>query len=324
MANKKLKILYVAQYLFQESDEDHPRTMEEILAYLNSQGVSAERKSVASDMELLQDEYHLDIQHSKRKHYGYFLGERHFQLAELKMLTDVVQASPFLSKNKSMDLIGKLELLTSRENAKELHRQVSVLNRLRTNNETLYYAVDAIHRAINDNCKIAFRYFQWTPEKTKQYRRDGAVYVTNPVALCVEQYYYLVARDEDSGQYRHYRVDRMSDLQVLEDTPRSGLPQEFDLGSYTRPIFTMYTGERATIHLRMEKGCCNAALDRFGADVHMHSVDEKHFELTAEAILSPTFYGWLFQFGPRAKLLSPQPAVDGFKAYCRETLAQYE
>ena len=324
MANKKLKILYVAQYLFQESDEDHPRTMEEILAYLDSQGISAERKSVASDMELLQGEYHLDIQRSKRKHYGYFLGERHFQLAELKMLTDVVQASPFLSKNKSMDLIGKLELLTSRENAKELHRQVSVLNRLRTENETLYYAVDAINRAITDNCKLSFRYFQWTPELTRQYRHEGAAYLTNPVALCVEQYYYLVAYDEEKGQYRHYRVDRMSEVEVLTDTPRAPLPPDFDLGSYTRRIFAMYTGQSVTVRLRMHNDLCNAALDRFGTDAHLHAVDQDHFELTAEIIPSPTFYGWLFQFGPKAQLLSPPSAVAGFTRHCRDTLAQYK
>lgn len=324
MANKKLKILYVAQYLFQESDEEHPRSMEEILAYLDRQGIHAERKSVYSDIELLRDEYHLDIQSVKGKFFGYFLGERHFQLAELKMLTDVVQASPFLSKYKSLDLIGKLEQLTSRNNAAQLHRQVSVLNRLRTNNETLYYAVDAISQAINDNRKISFRYFHWTPEREKQYHRGGAAYVTNPVALCVDQYYYLVAYDEDTKDYRHYRVDRMSDLRVLEDTPRTHLPEHFDLGSYTRRIFAMFTGESVTIHLRMEKGCCNAALDRFGTDAHMHSVDADHFELTAEVIPSPTFYGWLFQFGPQAKLLSPQSAVDGFRDYCRKTLAQYE
>ena len=324
MANKKLKLLYLAQYLFQETNEDHPKTIRDITDYLESHDISAERKSIYSDIEALRDEYHLDIQSVKGKHFGYFLGERHFQLPELKMLTDVVQASPFLSKSKSMDLIGKLEQLTSRYDAKELHRQVYVMNRLRTENETLYYAVDAINRAISENCKLSFRYFQWTPELTKQYRHDGAAYLTNPVSLCVEQNYYLVAYDEATGQYRHYRVDRMSDLRVLEDTPRAPLPQDFDLGSYTRRIFAMYTGESVTIRLRMEKSCCNAALDRFGADVHMHSVDEGHFELTAEIIPSPTFYGWLFQFGPQAKLLSPQSAVDGFKNYCRETLAQYE
>ena len=324
MANKKLKLLYLAQYLFQETDEEHPKTLREITDYLESCGITAERKSLYSDIEALRDEYHLDIQTVKGKHFGYFMGERHFQLAEVKMLTDVVQASPFLSRYKSMDLIHKLEQLTSRYGAQQLRRQVYVMNRLRTENETLYYAVDAINRAITDNCKLSFRYFQWTPELTRQYRHEGAAYLTNPVALCVEQYYYLVAYDEEKGQYRHYRVDRMSEVEVLTDTPRAPLPPDFDLGSYTRRIFAMYTGQSVTVRLRMHNDLCNAALDRFGTDAHLHAVDQDHFELTAEIIPSPTFYGWLFQFGPKAQLLSPPSAVAGFTRHCRDTLAQYK
>ena len=326
MSAKKLRLLLLADYLRKETDEDHPCTISDIRDYLSSQGISSERKCLYDDLDQLRDVYHMDIQTIKAKNFGYFLGQRDFELAELKMLTDVVQASPFLTKSKSMSLIKKLESLTSVHQARQLRRQVYVMNRLRTDNETLYYAVDGINRAIDSNCRISFRYFQWTPELTKLYRHDGAEYIVNPVALCVEQYYYLVAYDEQSQSYRHYRVDRMSQLKVLEDVPRAELPQDFDLGSYTRHIFAMYTGECVTVRLRMHKDLCNAALDRFGPEAHMHSVDQDfpgYFELTAEVIPSYTFFGWLFQFGPKARLLSPASAVEDFTRYCRETLAQY-
>ena len=249
MANKKLKLLYLARFFQQETDEQHPKTLQEMIAYLDSFGISAERKSIYDDMELLRL-FGMDIQTVKSKNFGYFLGERDFQLPELKLLIDVVQASPFLTKTKSMELIAKLEQLTSRYGGRQLRRQVYVMNRLRTVNETLYYAVDGINTAINDNKKISFRYFDWTVDGQKAYRRGGAVYVTDPVALCVDRYYYLVAYDAAISDYRHYRVDRISNLTVL-DEPRGELPPHFDLGAYTRATFDMYNGASTRVTLRM-------------------------------------------------------------------------
>ena len=321
MANKKLKILYLARYFQQETDEQHPKTLQEILHHLEGHGITAERKSVYDDIELLRL-FGMDIQTVKAKNFGYFLGDREFQLPELKLLIDVVQASPFLTKKKSMELIAKLEQLTSHYGARQLRRQVYVMNRLRTVNETLYYAVDGINTAINENKKISFRYFDWTVSGEKAYRKGGAVYVTDPVALCVDRHYYLVAYDAAICDYRHYRVDRISDLTVLEES-RGALPEGFDLGRYTRTTFDMYNGESTRITLRMDEKLLNIAIDRFGADAHMRSV-EGGVEISAEVEAGPTFYGWLFQFGPQIRLLSPQSAVDDFKNWCKTTLEQYE
>ena len=148
MANKKLKLLYLARYLREETDERHPRTVQDMIAYLERQGISAERKSIYDDLELLEL-YGMDVQAVRGKTYGYFLGEREFQLPELKLLIDVVQASPFLTQSKSMELIAKLEQLTSRPNARQLRRQVYVMDRVRTHNEKLYYAIDGLNTAIN-------------------------------------------------------------------------------------------------------------------------------------------------------------------------------
>ena len=322
MANKKLKLLYLARFLQQETDEQHPKTLQDMIAHLDACGISAERKSIYDDLELLRL-FGMDIQTVKSKSFGYFLGERDFQLPELKLLIDVVQASPFLTKAKSMELIAKLEQLTSRYGARQLRRQVYVMNRLRTVNETLYYAVDGINTAINENKKISFRYFDWTVEGGKAYRRGGAVYVTDPVALCVDRHYYLVAYDAAINDYRHYRVDRISNLTVLDEA-RGQLPEGFDLGEYTRSTFDMYNGESTRVTLRMDRKLLNIAIDRFGADAHMRHLEDGAIEVSAEVEAGPTFYGWLFQFGAQAKLLAPQQAVEDFKNWCRTTLEQYE
>ena len=322
MANKKLKLLYLAQYLQQQTDEEHPKTVGDMIDYLAAFGISAERKSIYDDLHLLE-QYGMDIQTVKGKSFGYFLGQRDFQLPELKMLIDVVQSSPFLSRKKSMELIGKLETLTSRPNARALRRQVYVMNRTRTSNEQLYYAVDGINTAINENRQVSFRYFDWTVTGEKAFRRDGALYVTNPVALCVDRHYYLVAYDAMREEYRHYRVDRIDRLTVT-DAPRSPLPEGFDLGSYVKTIFDMYNGETTTVLLRMHHSLLNAAMDRFGSNAHLRSDDEDFFVLSAPVEIGPTFFGWLFQFGGKAKLIGPENICRDFAVYCREVLAQYQ
>lgn len=322
MANKKLKLLYLARFLQEQTDEEHPKTVQDMIAYLERCGISAERKSIYDDLGLLQL-YGMDIQSVRSKSYGYFLGQRDFQLPELKMLIDVVQASPFLTPGKSMELIGKLEGLTSQPNARQLRRQVYVMNRPRTNNEQLYYAVDGINTAINENRKVTFRYFDWTVSGEKAFRRDGAAYLTNPVALCVDRHYYLVAYDTATRDYRHYRVDRIAGLTV-SDQARDPLPRAFDLGQYVKSIFDMYNGRTVTVRLQFDRSLLNAVIDRFGAKAPMHAIDEAHFTLTAPVEVGPTFFGWLFQFGTQAKLLSPDEVKAEFTDYCRGVLSQYE
>ena len=321
MANKKLKLLYLARFLQEETDEQHPKTLQDMLSYLAAHGITAERKSVYDDLELLSL-YGMDVQSVRGKTYGYFLGQRDFQLPELKLLIDVVQSSPFLTQSKSMELINKLEHLTSRPNARQLRRQVYVLGRVRTHNEQLYYAVDGLHTAINDDRQVTFRYFDWQPDGSKAYRRDGTLYCVDPVALCVDRHYYLVSYDPAIEDYRHYRVDRMEGLTVT-DTPRDPLPEGFDLGRYVKTIFDMYNGRTETVRLRFDRALTNVVIDRFGADAHIRP-DGDSVVVTAPVEVGPTFFGWLAQFGPQAELLSPEDVRQEFAAHCRTTLSLYQ
>ena len=316
MANKKLKLLYLARFLHEETDEQHPKTLQDMLAYLAAQGITAERKSVYDDLELLSL-YGLDVQSVRGKTYGYFLGQRDFQLPELKLLIDVVQASPFLTRNKSMELIA------SRPNARQLRRQVYVMDRVRTHNEQLYYAVDGLHTAINDDRQVTFRYFDWRPDGGKEYRRDGALYETNPVALCVDRHYYLVAYDPAISDYRHYRVDRMEGLTVT-DADRDPLPEGFDLGRYVRSIFDMYNGRTETVRLRFDRSLINVVMDRFGADAHLRPDGDGGVEVTAPVEVGPTFFGWLFQLGAQAELIGPAAVRQELRDYCAAVLAKYQ
>lgn len=320
MAHKKLKLLYIAQYLKEQTDEDHTVTVKDIIAHLESLGISAERKAVYDDLELLEF-FGLDIVRTKDKTFNLHLGSRTFELPELKLLVDVVQASPFLTKKKSLQLIGKLETLVSRHQAASLRRQVYVMNRIKTANEQLYYDIDSINEAVNTGRKITFRYFDWSVEGERSYRRSGGRYVVNPVALCVDRFYYLVAYDEERG-YVNYRVDRISDLSVSEE-PRDPLPQGFDLAEYVRGIFDMYRGESVMVTVEASERLLNVIMDRFGREAHVRRGEEGRIIFSASVELSPTFLSWVLGFGRDMRILAPKAAQEAARTLCLEALSQY-
>ena len=266
---QKLKPLYIMNYLLQNSDEEHPVTIKQIVEYLGAQGISAERKSIYDDIEALRF-YGLDIIHVDAGRFqGYYVAQRNFELPELKLLVDSVQSSKFITHKKTMTLIRKIEKLASIHEAQLLQRQVYVKNRIKTMNESIYYNVDAIHDGISQNRKIQFKYFEYTVEKTRHYRKDGAFYVVSPYALTWDdENYYMVAFDSEAGIIKHYRVDKMTDISTLEEQ-RDGRDafEALDMAVYARKVFGMFSGEDVTVRLRFENHLVGAVLDRLGQDV---------------------------------------------------------
>lgn len=154
--------------------------MPEILSSLEKYDVTAERKSIYDDLEALRV-FGIDIIGEQRnKTYYYRVGKRDFELAELKLLVDVVQSSKFITAKKSNELIKKLENLASKYEASQLQRQVYVARRIKTMNESIYYNVDKIHTAIGANVKIKFQYFQWNVDKKMELRKNRELYLVSP------------------------------------------------------------------------------------------------------------------------------------------------
>ncbi len=321
MAHKKLKLLYLAKLFYERTDEDHTVTVGDMIDYLAGLDIPAERKAVYDDIELLR-QFGMDIIYNKTKTHNYYLGQRQFELPELKLLIDVVQASPFLTVKKSMELISKLEGMASQAQAGSLHRQVYVLSRVKTQSEQLYYNIDGINQAINEDRCVRFRYFDWTTQGQRRYRHGGKVYTECPAALCVDRNYYLVTYRPEENKFIHFRVDRISGLQVAE-TPRPALPRDFDPASYVRTIFDMHSGETARVTLELADHLLNVAMDRFGRDAHYRAAPGGKVIVSAQVEVSPTFLSWVLCFGGEAKVLDPPFAREALERMAREALARY-
>ncbi len=322
MAHKRQKLLYLAKLFKEKTDEEHTVGVNDMIEYLARQGIHAERKAIYEDLELLR-EIGMDIVHVKTKTHNYYLGQRDFELPELTLLIDVVQASPFLTAKKSMTLIRKLTRLASEAQAGRLRRQVYVLNRVRTQNEQLYYNIDGIHEALNENKCIQFRYFDWTANGKRSYRHGGKYYTECPAALCVDRNYYLITYRQEEQKFIHFRADRISALRVIEQE-RPDLPEDFDPASYVRNIFDMHSGDTQRVTLRLERRLLNAAMDRFGREAAYLENPDGTVNVTAEVEVSPTFLSWVLCFGSAASILSPDSAREGLQKLARDALAQYE
>jgi len=318
-ANQKLKLLYLMRILLNETDETHMLTANELIAKLAGCGVSAERKTLYDDIEALR-RFGLDVVMEKSKSYGYFIATRDFELPELKLLADAVQASKFITEKKSMELIRKLEGLVSKFDAGKLRRQVFIQNRVKSMNESIYYSVDALHEAIAEGKKISFKYFDYNVQKKQVFRRNEAPYIVSPAALAWnEENYYLIAFSDEHGGITHYRVDRMSGVKKL-DEQRDPAAAGFQLAEYSRKVFGMFGGEETDVRLRVNNQVTGALIDRFGKDVIMVPDGEQHFTVSVRVAISPVFLGWLFQFGELCQVLSPQSLRDELKRRAEELL----
>lgn len=323
--NQKAKILYLLQFLQERTDENHRVSMEDILSYLESNDISAERKSIYADIDTLKN-FGYDILFQKGKDGGYFLASRPFELAELKLLTDAVLASRFVTSKKSQELIRKLEQLTSKNEAVKLNRQLHVANRSKAVNEHIFYNVDYIHDAIAANVKIQFQYFEWNVDKTMQLRREGAFYQVSPWRLLWDdENYYLIAFDDRDKMIKHYRIDKMLKVALTDET-REGKQSfdNFDLGKYSRKTFGMFAGDTQTVTLCCKNYLAGVMIDRFGQDATMRKKDEEHFYLRAEVAVSSQFFGWITGFGDGVTIEKPQMVQSEYQKWLGEILNQYK
>ena len=323
LSHQKLKLFYLMKILLEKTDEEHTITVPEMIAELGKLGISAERKSVYDDLEYLKL-FGLDVCSRKTRTHDYFIGSREFELPELKLLVDSVQSSKFITHKKSMELISKIEKLTSEANAKKLHRQVFVTNRVKTVNETIYYNVDKIHDAIAANKQITFKYYDLDVNRKKVYRKNGDRYTESPVALTWDdENYYLITYKEKYDDYAHYRVDKMESIEITEED-RVLSEEPFDLSAYSKTTFSMFGGEETEVSIKFENDLVGVVFDRFGTDVRIVKADEDHFICTVKVAVSPHFLSWIVSFGRRAKIMSPDYVVDEMYALIRESLENYE
>ncbi len=314
--NNKSRILYILKILYECTDEENTISITEIIEMLEKQGIVAHRRTIMTDIESIE-ESGVDVITIKSTQNRYFIGNRDFELAEIKLLIDAVESSKLITQKKSTELIRKLTTLVSMHQASELHGHIYVDQRIKPENEEIYYTVDAIHSAINSNNQIEFKYYQYTGRKEKIFKNNGFVYSLSPYALIwSEDHYYAIGYCDKHGKVSKFRVDRMANT-IITENKIVHKPVDFDIAEYAKSVFEMFDGETKTVELKCTNDLMDVIVDRFGENVKTHELGSNCFKAIVDISISPTFYGWVFGFGNKMSILAPIDVKNEYIAMAR-------
>ena len=324
--NQKLKLSYLTKIMLEKTDDEHGLTLQQIIDELARYDVSAERKSLYADFADMTDKLGIEIIKEKRgRETIYHVGGRDFEVAEVKLLIDAIQSSKFITERKSNELIKKVKKLVSAHQAAQLQRQVYVQGRIKTMNESIYYNVDSLHTAIAQNSRIKFQYCGWYPNKELVPLNNGAFFEVSPWALTWDdEYYYLVAFDHYEEKLKHYRVDKMVKISILEEK-RGGkeLFEKFDMGSFSKVNFGMFHGDIKRVHISFPNYMVGIFIDRFGKDVTIRPAGENRSEVIVNVAVSKQFFGWIASLGRWVKITGPDEVVEEMKTFVQKLADAY-
>lgn len=321
--NQKQKLLYLLKFFYEETDEEHTLTVNQMIDKLEQNGISAARRSIYDDIRTLQD-FGVDIVMRKSKTCEYFLGSRLFETPELKILIDSIQSSRFITKKKSESIIKRLKQLASKPQSRKFSGQIYIYDRIKSMNECILYNVDTLHNAIAENRKVTFRYFDYNIKREKVFRKNGEPYSANPLALTFDnENYYLISYNDKYEDYVHYRVDKMVDIEISKE--KRIMPKEkFNAAEYVKPMFSMFDGKVEHITALFHMSYLNVIIDRFGNNVILRETEDAEcFQATFKAAVSPTFLSWIIGFGAGALILSPQWVADEVRNLALEVTKMY-
>lgn len=317
----KERIIHMLQLFQAQTDEDHPISTFEIIEYFKERGVVTDRKTIKDDIDTLNS-CGIEIMVIEGRPNKYYFADRRFQLPELKLLVDAVEASKFITAKKSAALVEKITSMTSSGNADELNRHLYTIGRIKPENENVYYVVDTIFRAIKLERKISFQYFRYDVHRNRIARHDGEPFIFSPYAMLYnEDKYYVLGYYSIFDKITTFRVDRMGVPDILNE-PVKPRPDGFDPVDYTVNVFSMYDGDLETVELYCENNMMDSVLDRFGDEVKITPIGDDHFKATAPVSVSQTFFAWVFQFAGHIQLAGPASVREQFQKMLTDALTK--
>ena len=318
----KIKLLKLMELFRQETDENNPMLATAICERLAARGVPCDRRTLSRDIKVLNENGYEVMSTMIGHEKAYYVVDRSFDVPEIKILIDAVQAASFVTEKKSTELVEKIAALGGAHRAEILKQSIVCFNTRKHSNESIYYNVDRLEEAIYKNKKVIFLYYDLNEHGEKVYRRDGHHYVVEPIALVFnEDNYYLTCYSSRHDGTSNYRVDRMSAVEIIdEDITEKAMELRSSVAGYTEQVFKMYGGEEAKVTLEFSDKLIGVVYDKFGENVKMVRTGEHTIVASVDVRISPTFWGWLFQFTDQMKILSPANVAEEYKAQVKKIL----
>lgn len=322
---QKIKLLKLYELLKLHTDEEKPLSTNQLCAMLKAEGITCDRRTLSVDIDVLNANGFEVLRRRTRYANLYYVVDRQFDLAEVKILIDAIQAASFITPTKTQALINKVANLAGSHKATVLKENLVTFNTRKHTNEAVYYTVDTLERALQKKQKVSFHYFDLDENGNRVLRKKSKRYIVNPVGLVYhEDNYYLVTYHEVHEATVNYRVDRMADVRA-EDEPvaEQAITLSGELAGYTERIFKMFNGPEATIELQFDRKLIDAVHDKFGEGVEIVASKRNLCKAKVDVLVSPVFFGWCFQFGKSMKILSPVSVAAEMKAHAQQVARMY-
>jgi predicted DNA-binding transcriptional regulator YafY len=323
---QKIKLLKLYEMLRQHTDEERPLSTNQLCAMLEAEGITCDRRTLSEDIDTLNANG-FEVLHRRTRYAKlYYIVDRQFELAEVKILIDSIQAASFITKQKTKELTDKVASLAGSHSAAALKGNLITFNTRKHSNEAIYYTVDTLENALQQKRRASFCYFDLNEDGARVFRKDGERYLVNPVGLVYhEDNYYLVTYHEIYEATVNYRVDRMADVQIEgESVAEHAIALSSELGTYTERIFKMFNGPQATVELEFDRKLIDAVHDKFGESIKILACKRGLCKATVEMLISPVFFGWCFQFGKSMKIISPESVALEIKEYAKQFIGVYK
>lgn len=317
----KIKLVKILEILRRESDETKPLSTKAIIKKLSECGISCTRQTLYSDIKVLNS-FGYEILCNKCNSNEYYIVDRSFDMPEIRILLDAVQAASFITPKKTEELVDKIAALGGANRAEILKNNIMQYNTTKHSNEDIYYVVNEIEQAIIQGKKVSFYYFDYNEKKEKVYRKDKKRYVENPYATVFSNdNYYLIAYSDKYKHAVHYRIDRMDNVRLCDENITA---PEIDIKKHKKELFGMYSGDEVRVRIEADKSLLDVIFDRFGEDIALSVKDDGKVVFKADVQLSPQFIAWVCAFGDKMKVLSPKRVVEDVTSNIRTLMALYE
>ena len=313
---QKVKLLQLIEILKQDTDPEHPLKTVELCAKLKEVGITCDRRTLSRDILALQ-EFNYPISSRMIGHEKAYYSEqkRGFSVAELKIMIDAIQAASFVTPDKTEDLVYRIAEMGGSRKADILKSNIVCFNTRKHTNEDIYKNVEVLETALQAKTQASFYYFDRNEKGERVYRKKKKRYIVEPMALIFhEDNYYLMCFSSKYNGITNYRVDRMEEVAV-EDAPVSqdAIIDDSDIAEYTKQAFKMYGGPVMDVTLQFDDKLIGVVQDNFGEQVNIVRTAPTTCVASVQLQVSPTFWGWLFQFGKQMSILSPEELVKEYK-----------
>ena len=314
---QKIKLLKIWEILNRKTDEQHPITTQELIAELNLLGITADRRTIYTDIDSLQ-EFGYEIQNKRRNHdMVYWLPKRQFDLPEIKIIMDCIYSSKFVTASKTEELIDKLADLGGSGRGDLLKRNAVHFNAVKHSNESIYEIVDVLERAIESKKKVLFNYFLLNQSGERVYKHNNKLYVEEPLAMvCNDGNYYLLcyhSEEEYENHIKTFRVDRIDNISLLEEEiSKEGKTALRKAKQYSLQAFKMYGGPLRRVTLKFDESLIGVIYNKFGEKTVIKKSGDK-FTASVQVQISPTFWGWIMQFPTTMKIKSPEDLKEQYR-----------